>query len=69
MSGISIFLRKAWANEPVVCFSIVIGAVGLSLPCFVPKLWGRYPDKIQTDERSAMTEAARLQALERSGLL
>lgn len=33
-----------WAKDPVVAFSIALGAVGLSLPLFVPNLRKPYPD-------------------------
>ncbi|PXF44667.1 hypothetical protein BWQ96_05524 [Gracilariopsis chorda] len=61
-------IRTLWAKDPVVCFSCVIGAVGVAMPLFVPKLWGKYPDQIARDEQQAAAEAVRLDALRRAGL-
>lgn len=56
-------------TDTIACYYHNSTAVyaGLALPTFVPKLWGKYPDKIQVDERTAMTESARLEAFKRSG--
>lgn len=45
-------LRTVWAREPVVCFSIALGTLGLAIPFFVPPLWGKYPDRIAEDKRA-----------------
>jgi len=40
-------------REPVVCFSIALGTVGLMIPIVVPRFWGKYPDTIANDKRVA----------------
>lgn len=46
---------------------LVIFGTGLVLPLTVPRVWGKYPDGIERDERIAAEEAVRKAALRRAG--
>lgn len=56
-------LKAIWVKEPVVCFSIALGTVGLSLPLIIPRFWAKYPDAIETDKRVAAAHERQKRAL------
>lgn len=50
------FVARMWAREPVVCFSIALGTVGLAMPLLIPRELGMHNDSRARQERILSSE-------------